>query len=374
MQQPVQWQPWGSEAFARALREDKPILLDVGATWCYWCRVMDLESYEDQPTADFINEHFVAVKVDRDERPDIDARCQSAVSAISGRGGWPLTVFLTPDGKPFFGGTYFPQAGRYGQPGFQRVLATMAGSFYDNRADVEETAASVLDAIEQSEVFDGEPGDLSLPGSAARLLETLVESILKQFDPVNGGFGSQPKFLHATAISLLLHSGRNEGVEAALVTLRKMSRGGIFDQLAGGFHRYSIDERWVVPHFEKMSYDNAELLRCYVRAFQLSGDAEFAETASEIMRWMEESLSDREQGGFFAENLCGAFLQKIHGRVFGINVVADFRRRHRAAHLVGRFCNCVASEVNHFSPILPKSSKQFLSFPLTLQWKRFSDK
>ncbi len=300
MHQPVQWQPWRAEAFARAAREDKPILLDVGATWCHWCHVMDRESYEDPSLADFINEHFVAIKVDRDERPDIDARCQAAVSAISGRGGWPLTVFLTPLGQPFFGGTYFPNEERYGQPGFQRVLATMAASFHGSRADVEETAASVLDAVEQSEMFSGEAKDLSTPETAEELLGSLIQAILKQFDPAHGGFGSQPKFLHTSALRLLLDSGGQQAIDAALYTLTRMSRGGISDQLDGGFHRYSIEERWIVPHFEKMSYDNAELLRCYVRAYQRSRDADFAATASGIIRWMRHTLSDAEHGGFFA--------------------------------------------------------------------------
>ncbi|MGI4755786.1 MAG: thioredoxin domain-containing protein [Janthinobacterium lividum] len=306
MQQPVQWHPWSAEAFAQAAAEDKPILLDIGAVWCHWCHVMDRESYEDADTAELINQHFVAIKVDRDERPDIDTRYQAAVSAISGQGGWPLTAFLTPDGRPFFGGTYFPPEERYGQPSFRRVLATMAASFRDQREDVNESAGSVMEAIEYSETFTGDPGDLEQSAAGIGLLDRLVESACKQHDPLHGGFGSQPKFPHAGALNMLLDAASRPGPnaedaqKAALSTLQKMARGGIFDQLAGGFHRYSVDERWVVPHFEKMSYDNAELLGSYVHGFQTFADPACAQTAMEIMRWMDSCLTDRERGGFYA--------------------------------------------------------------------------
>ena len=305
MHQPVQWEQWGEAAFARAAAEDKPVLLDVGAVWCHWCHVMDRESYEDPETAALINEHFVAIKVDRDERPDVDTRYQAAVSAISGQGGWPLTAFLTPDGRPFFGGTYFPPDERYGRPSFRRVLLTMASSFYEKREEVDESAGSVMEAIEYSESFTGGQTDLEHHEASLALIDRLVASALKQFDPANGGFGSQPKFPHPGAIDMLLDAASRPGPhaagaqEAALTTLKKMARGGICDQLAGGFHRYSVDERWVVPHFEKMSYDNAELLRSYTHAFQTLADPECAEAARGIMRWMDAVLSDREPGGFY---------------------------------------------------------------------------
>jgi len=263
---------------------------------------MDRESYEDAETARLINEHFIAVKVDRDERPDVDARYQAAISAISGQGGWPLTAFLTPDGRPFFGGTYFPPVDGHGRPSLRRVLMTMAEAFERRRDEVFESAASVLTAIEQNESFDASAPD---PGEA--LVQSIVESALKQFDPRFGGFGSQPKFPHAAAIDLLLDEAGREGNanaeaarRAAMVTLEKMSKGGIYDHLAGGFHRYSVDERWVVPHFEKMSYDNSELLKNYVHAFQSSGEPECARIARETMRWIDEWMSDRENGGFYA--------------------------------------------------------------------------
>jgi len=296
--QPIDWQEWGAEAFAKAAAEDKPVLLDIGAVWCHWCHVMDRESYENAETARIINDLFVAVKVDRDERPDVDSRYQAAVSTISGQGGWPLTAFLTPDGKPFFGGTYFPPDDRYGRPSFQRVLLTMAEAFQKRRGEVEESAGSVMLAIEHNESFSGRAGN---PGP--ELLGKIVASAIKQFDERHGGFGSQPKFPHSGAIDLLIDAaGRGDEAagNVAKVTLLKMAAGGIHDQLAGGFHRYSVDERWIVPHFEKMAYDNSELLKNYVHAFQTFGDAEFARVARGILRWLEEWLSDRERGGFYA--------------------------------------------------------------------------
>ncbi|HVZ82187.1 MAG TPA: thioredoxin domain-containing protein [Terracidiphilus sp.] len=297
--QPVQWNPWGEAAFARAQAENKPILLDIGAVWCHWCHVMDRESYEDAEIARILNDNFVAVKVDRDERPDVDARYQAAVSAISGQGGWPLTAFLTPDGRPYFGGTYFPRDDRYGRPGFGRVLLTMAQVWRDRRDEALESAASVMAAIEHNESFSGRGGDLSLALSAK-----LAESALKQFDPRNGGFGSQPKFPHPAALDLLLQRAVNHGSaeagEAFDVTLDKMARGGVYDQLAGGFHRYSVDERWVVPHFEKMLYDNTELLRNYVHGFQSLVRGDFRQTALEIVQWLNAVLTDRDRGGFYA--------------------------------------------------------------------------
>jgi uncharacterized protein YyaL (SSP411 family) len=290
--QPIAWNEWGAEAFAKARREDKPVLLDIGAVWCHWCHVMDRESYEDPATAAIINERFVAVKVDRDERPDVDSRYQAAVSAISGQGGWPLTAFLTPDGKPYFGGTYFPPDERYGRPSFQRVLSTMADAFANKREDVEDSAASVVRAIEHNETFSARAGE---PG--AELVEKIVASSVKQFDERYGGFGSQPKFPHPGALDLLLDAGEKHVVT---VTLQKMAAGGIYDQLAGGFHRYSVDEKWIVPHFEKMAYDNSELLKNYAHAYSAFGDEEFAAVAKDILRWMDAWLSDRELGGFYA--------------------------------------------------------------------------
>ncbi len=301
MHQPVDWREWGETAFEKAIREDKPILLDIGAVWCHWCHVMDRESYENAETAEIINKFFIPVKVDRDERPDVDTRYQAAVSSISGQGGWPLTAFLTPEGLPYFGGTYFPPDDRHGRPSFRRVLFTMAEAFQKRRDEVNDSATSVMSAIEHNESFSGRAGD---PGP--ELVNRLLASALQQFDGRNGGFGSQPKFPHSSAIDLLLDAASRPAEtseaarRAALVTLDKMSRGGIYDHLAGGFHRYSVDEHWVVPHFEKMAYDNSELLKNYVHAFQTFAEPECARVARQMIQWMNEWLSDRERGGFYA--------------------------------------------------------------------------
>jgi uncharacterized protein len=299
MHQPVDWQEWSEAAFARARNQDKPVLLDIGAVWCHWCHVMDRESYEDPEIADIINDHFIAVKVDRDERLDVDSRYQAAVQAMSGQGGWPLTVILTPDGKPFFGGTYFPKDERYGRPGFGHVLLTMAHAYRDRHEEVLESAGSVVAAIEYNESFSGRSADLH-----AGIVDKLVQSALQQFDKYNGGFGTQPKFPHPSILDLLLdYATRNADQPAhnvARLTLDKMASGGMYDHLAGGFHRYSVDERWIVPHFEKMSYDNSELLKNYVHSFQSFVEPEHARVALEVIHWMDTVLSDRQRGGFYA--------------------------------------------------------------------------
>jgi hypothetical protein len=323
MHQPVEWMEWGEAAFERAAREDKPILLDIGAVWCHWCHVMDRESYEDAETARIINENFVAVKVDRDERPDVDTRYQAAVSAISGQGGWPLTAFLTPEGRPYYGGTYFPPEDGYNRPSFQRVLLTMADAFAERRTEVDETAASVMNAIEHNEAFSGRAGG-AIKEIGRELVEKMAMSALKSADLKHGGFGGQPKFPHSSVLDLLIEVASRTDFRAAsatgtsklsglgtakmaeaakqavLVTLEKMEKGGIHDHLGGGFHRYSVDEHWVVPHFEKMAYDNSELLRNYVHAYQAFGNVEYARVARDVMRWMDEWLCDRKQGGFHA--------------------------------------------------------------------------
>ena len=320
MHQPIQWHEFGEEAFAAARAADKPVLLDIGAVWCHWCHVMDRESYDDPDVAAIVNEHYIAVKVDRDERPDIDSRYQVAVASLTGQGGWPLTAFLTPDGKPFYGGTYFPPADGYGRPGFKRVLLSIAAAYREKHGDVMEQARMVESAIARSESYSSGGGAVS--GS---VIEAIVESAEKMFDPVNGGFGNAPKFPHPAALDLVMeeyvrsqehgalrpssgqapphhHTGTDyDELRTIFVhTLKKMALGGVYDQLAGGFHRYSVDERWIVPHFEKMCYDNSELLKNYVHAYQATDDEFFAGVARDIIRWMDEWLSDRAHGGFYA--------------------------------------------------------------------------
>src|SRR6476469_8074898 len=299
MHQPIRWHEWGEEAFATAQRENKPILLDIGAVWCHWCHVMDRESYDDPEVAQIVNERFIPVKVDRDERPDIDSRYQAAVSAISGQGGWPLTAFLTPDGKPFFGGTYFPPSDQYGRPSFKRVLVAISNAYHEKNGEVVEQAKMVENALCHSESFAGHTAEFS-----PSVIDAILKSVLGMFDAVNGGFGSAPKFPHPSALDLLIDQYARSGEEnlrnVFVATLEKMARGGVYDQLAGGFHRYSVDERWVVPHFEKMCYDNSELLKNYVHAYQATGLEFFAGVARDIIRWMDEWLSDRKHGGFYA--------------------------------------------------------------------------
>ncbi len=298
MHQPVQWHEWSEEAFELAKRDDKPVLLDIGAVWCHWCHVMDRESYDDAEIAQIVNERFIAVKVDRDERPDIDSRYQVAVSSISGQGGWPLTAFLTPDGKPFYGGTYFPPEDGYGRPSFKRVLLSISDAYRTKNADVMEQAQMVETAVAQAESFAGRSGDFS-----PTVIDAIVKSALNSHDERFGGFGQAPKFAHSGALDLIMdhytRTGDEKVREVFVNSLEKMARGGVYDQLAGGFHRYSVDERWTVPHFEKMAYDNSELLKNYVFAYRITGSEFFAEIARDIIRWMDEWLSDRERGGFY---------------------------------------------------------------------------
>ncbi|HKV27671.1 MAG TPA: thioredoxin domain-containing protein [Candidatus Acidoferrales bacterium] len=306
--QPVEWHEWGEAAFARARAETKPILLDIGAVWCHWCHVIDRESYENPDIAALINQFYVAVKVDRDERPDVDSRYQTAISSISGQGGWPLTAFLTPDGKPFFGGTYFPPEDAMGRPGFKRILVAVAEAFRAKRSEIDSSAVALEDAVRRAETFTNARGAFD-----AGIVQTMAGSIAENFDSRNGGFGQAPKFPHPAAIDLLLDLGQSSRdsnlLHIAQRTLEKMALGGVHDQLGGGFHRYSVDERWLVPHFEKMSYDNSELLKNYLHAFQVAnrpgatdaGLAQlFRETAGGIIRWVFSTLSDRERGGFYA--------------------------------------------------------------------------
>jgi uncharacterized protein YyaL (SSP411 family) len=299
MHQPIHWHEWGEAAFAEAKRESKPILLDIGAVWCHWCHVMDRESYDDPQIAALINQNFIAIKVDRDERPDVDSRYQTAVAAISGQGGWPLTCFLTPEGKPFYGGTYFPPQDSYGRPSFTKILMAIAEAFRERRTDVESEAGKLMEALGHAEGMLGRSGDFN-----PRIIDQMVQSALGLFDKQNGGFGGAPKFPHAASLDLLIdwyaRTGEEQVGSVVTTTLTKMARGGVYDQLAGGFHRYSVDERWCVPHFEKMAYDNSELLKNYVHAYQATGNNLFAHVARDVVRWMDEWLSDRERGGFYS--------------------------------------------------------------------------
>ncbi|MBI2871231.1 MAG: thioredoxin domain-containing protein [Candidatus Omnitrophica bacterium] len=294
--QPVHWQPWGEAALAKARELNRPILLDIGAVWCHWCHVMDRESYENAEIAKIINENFVPVKVDRDERPDVDLRYQKAVSAFTGQGGWPLTAFLTPEGKVFYGGTYFPPDERWGRPGYGMVLKRISEAYRERPNEVMRDADKVFEFLAKVPKTGSEPLD-------KKVMDSVLQSAKANFDPVHGGFGSAPKFPHAEAVELLFlaaGTGEDWALPMALKTLEEMGKGGVYDQLGGGFHRYSTDERWIVPHFEKMLYDNAPLLVNYCRAWQATGDNFYWGIAEGIMRYVNTWGADREKGGFYA--------------------------------------------------------------------------
>jgi len=297
--QPVDWHEWGEEAFEKARVAEKPILLDIGAVWCHWCHVIDRESYDNPDIAAMINELYIPVKVDRDERPDVDSRYQSAISAISGQGGWPLTAFLTPDGKPFFGGTYFPPEDAMGRPGFKRILLGVAEAFRNRRVEVDNSALALEEAVAKAEIFQGARGKFD-----AGVVDAVIESALHLFDEKHGGFGQAPKFPHASAVDLLLERYQSTRdphlLHVAERTLEGMALGGVYDQIAGGFHRYSVDDRWCVPHFEKMTYDNSELLKNFLHGYQVTGNDLFRETSEGVVAWVTTVLCDQEKGGFYA--------------------------------------------------------------------------
>jgi uncharacterized protein YyaL (SSP411 family) len=286
---PVDWYPWGEEARERARTEDKPILLSIGYAACHWCHVMEHESFEDPETAALQNERFVNVKVDREERPDLDAIYMEAVVALTGHGGWPMTVFLTPEGEPFFGGTYYPPAPRHGLPSFRQVLVAVSEAYRERRGDVTRQAGALVEAIRSSAQL--QPSREPLTRS---LLSDALRGLRGQFDPVWGGFGRAPKFPPASALELLLRLGETDMVAK---TLDGMAAGGMYDLVGGGFHRYSVDERWLVPHFEKMLYDNALLVPVYLHAWLVLGEERYRRIAEETLEYMLRELR-LPHGGF----------------------------------------------------------------------------
>ena len=293
---PVDWYPWGDEAFAAATRSDRPILLSVGYSTCHWCHVMERESFHDEETAAFMNRHFISVKVDREERPDVDSIYMDAVNTMTGRGGWPMTVFLTPEGRPFFAGTYFPDVDRHGMPSFRRVLEAIRHAWQNRRADVRTQAGELTRAIG---VAPPPADDLPDPGRVAQAYQVVG----RHFDPQYGGLGGAPKFPQAPVLEFLTRVAEQPWAPEAgamlTTTLTRMAHGGIRDHLGGGFARYSVDRIWLVPHFEKMLYDNADLARLYLRAGQLTGDPLYHRVAVETLDYIMGDLS-HSGGGFFA--------------------------------------------------------------------------
>ena len=295
---PVDWYPWGEEAFAKARKENKPVLLSIGYSACHWCHVMAHESFEDEDIAKLMNDLFVNIKVDREERPDLDQIYMNAVQMMTHHGGWPMTVFLTPDGVPFYGGTYFPPQDRYNMPGFPRVLISVAEAYRDRPEEIAETGTSLVNELRRlsEQVRSGNPVD-------KELLDAAYAAIVKSYDEVNGGFGGAPKFPPAMALEFLLRmhlrTGDQDALDMVEHTCEKMARGGIYDQLGGGFHRYSVDAKWLVPHFEKMLYDNALLSRLYLHYFQLTQAPLARETAEGILDYVLREMTD-PAGGFYS--------------------------------------------------------------------------
>lgn len=337
---PVDWYPWGEEAFEKAKAENKPILLSVGYSACHWCHVMERESFENPQIAEMMNRGFINIKVDREERPDVDSIYMSAVQLLTGQGGWPMTLFLTPEGKPFFGGTYYPPTDHYGRPGFPRVLEAVREAWQNQRIEIEAQSSEVTDHLRHSDdMLSGLPETLL----TAQVLENAYAKLSEQFDARNGGFGNAPKFPQPMNLDFLLRfhhrSKRQEPLIMLERTLQRMAVGGIYDQLGGGFHRYSTDAVWLVPHFEKMLYDNAQLAQVYCRTYQVTSHAFYRGIAEETLDYCLREMTDAsggfysaqdadsegEEGKFFVwsyteiEELLGKDEAKVFGDFFGVS-------------------------------------------------------
>ncbi len=300
---PVDWYAWGAEAFTKARAEDKPIFLSIGYSTCHWCHVMERESFENESIAELLNRDYVPIKVDREERPDVDRIYMNFVQATTGSGGWPMSVWLTPELKPFFGGTYFPPENRWGNPGFSSVLTQIASAWRNDREKIAESAREVVEQLKKSSAVEGRLGGGRID---AAILETGFSVFRRTFDSRLGGFGGAPKFPRPSVHNFLLRyyarTGNREALDMVLLTLREMAKGGMNDQLGGGFHRYSVDERWFVPHFEKMLYDQGQLATSYLEAFQITGDEQYAATARRTLDYVLREMTDAGGAFYSAED------------------------------------------------------------------------
>jgi uncharacterized protein len=360
---PVQWHPWSEAALAKAKSEDKPVLLSIGYSSCHWCHVMERESFENEQIAQLMNDNFINIKVDREERPDLDAIYMAVVQMMTGRGGWPMTVFLTPDQIPFYCGTYFPPEDAHGMPGFPRVLASVARAYKERREAIEKDAGTIISQLQKSNLVYGKKEELK-----SDVLESALSGIASNFDPGNGGFGPAPKFPPSMALSYLMRCYKRTGAKPVLeiidLTLSKMAGGGIFDQLGGGFHRYSVDAQWLTPHFEKMLYDNALLSRTYLDAYLLTGNNLYRRVSEEILDYVAREMtspeggfyssqdadSEGEEGAFFiwaakeVESILGGEDAEPFCRYYGITPEGNFEGKNilsipRPAALVARLNN-----------------------------------
>ncbi len=344
---PVDWYPWGEEAFGKARSENKPILLSIGYSACHWCHVMEHESFENEAIAALMNQYFVNIKVDREERPDLDEIYMNAVQMLTGRGGWPMTVFLTPDGKPFYGGTYFPPEDRYGVPGFPRILKGVAQAYRERPEEIEKSQEQILQGLTRLAHLQESQRPFSRD-----ILAQSAEQLSRAYDPDHGGVGGAPKFPNAGVLELFLRHYRRsrEGrfLEMATHTLTEMARGGIYDHLGGGFHRYSVDEKWLVPHFEKMLYDNAQLIRVYALAFCLTREPLFKSVVEETLEYLlremfhpeggfystQDADSEGEEGKFFVwdheeiHRLLGEETADIFGRIYDVSEFGNFEGKN----------------------------------------------
>ena len=344
---PVDWYPWGPEAFDKARSENKPVLLSIGYSACHWCHVMERESFENEKIAGLMNDLFVNIKVDREERPDLDEIYMSAVQMLTGRGGWPMTVFLTPEGKPFYGGTYFPPEDRHGMPGFPKILLGVANAYRERPQDVEKSVAQILSALQRMSQSNASGHDFT-----PQVITESVQQIARAYDSEHGGFGQAPKFPNAGVYDLFLRdSYRTKDArhrEMVTHTLRKMATGGIYDHVGGGFHRYSVDEKWLVPHFEKMLYDNAQLVRIFARAYCATGELLFRQVVEETVDYLlremlhgeggfystQDADSEGEEGKFFVwtqdeiNRIVGEENGEIFGRMYDVTDFGNFEGKN----------------------------------------------